>query len=64
MSYFSPLKIHLTLTMVLEIKQVTQVNLKSSTIIDFFYLALRSDFDDNQPTYKTQDIYNIKADLR
>ena len=57
-------KIHLTPTIVSEIERATRVNLKLSAIVDSLRLAQRSDFDDNQPTYKTKDIYNVKADLR
>lgn len=57
-------KIHLTPTIVSEIERATQVNLKPSAIVDSLRLAQGSDFDNNQPTYKTKDIYNVKADLR
>lgn len=40
------------------------MNLKPAAIIDFLRLVQRSNFDDNQPTYKTKNIYNIKVDLR
>ena len=57
-------KIYLTSTIVSEIEQVIQVNLKPSAIVNSLRLAQGSEFDDNQPTYKTRDIYNVKTDLR
>lgn len=57
-------KLHLTPAITSEIERATQVNLKPAAIVDSLRLAQGSNFDDNQPTYKTKDIYNVKADLR
>ena len=62
--YPSLCKLHLISTIISEIKWATKVNLKLAAIFDSLQLAQRSNFDDNQPSYKTKDINNIKADLR
>lgn len=45
-----------------EIERAIQVKLKPVAIVDSLRLAQGWDFDNNQPTYKTKDIYNVKAD--
>lgn len=57
-------KLQLTPTITSEIERATQVNLKPAAIVDSLRLAQGKDFDDNEPTYKTKDIYNVKAELR
>lgn len=47
-----------------EIERGTQVNLKPGAIVDSLRLGQGKNFNDNEPTYKTKDIYNIKAELR
>lgn len=57
-------KLHLTPAITSEIERGTQVNLKPGAIVDSLRLAQGENFDDNEPTYKTKDIYNVKAELR
>lgn len=51
------------LTITSKIKQATQVNLKPVTIVDSLCLAQKKDFNNNEPTYKTKDISNVKLEL-
>lgn len=63
-SYLLLWKLHFTPTITSEIEQTTRVNFKPAAIVDFLWLAQGSDFDNNQPTYKIKDIYNVRADLQ
>ena len=40
------------------------MNIKPAAIVDLLWLAQGMDFDDNEPTYKAKDIYNVKVELR
>lgn len=62
-SYLSLCKLQLTPIITFKIEQVTQVILKLATIVKSLHFAQGKNFDDNKPTYKTKDIYNIKANL-
>lgn len=57
-------ELKLTPAIASKIKRVTQVNPKLAVIIDSLCLAQGKDFDNNEPTYKTKDIYNMKAKLQ
>ena len=57
-------KLHITPTITSEIERGTQVNLRPGAIIDSLRLSQGENFNDDEPTYKTKDIYNIKAELR
>lgn len=57
-------KLHLTSAIISEIERGTQVNLKPGAIVHLLRLAQGENFNDNEPTYKIKDIYNVKAELR
>ena len=57
-------KLHITPTIISKIEQRTQINLKPEAIIDLLRLSQGENFNNNKPTYKTKDIYNINARLR
>ena len=57
-------KLHLTPAITSEIERETQVNLKPGAIVDSLQLAQGENFNDNEPIYKTKDIYNVKAELQ
>ena len=42
----------------------TQVNLRLRAMIDSLRLSQGENFNDDEPTYKIKDIYNIKAELQ
>lgn len=62
-SHLSFRKLHLTPAITSEIERGTQVNLKLGAIVDSLRSAQEENFDDNELTYKTKDIYNVKAKL-
>ena len=62
-SHLSFCKIYFITTIILKINKVIQVNLKSLAIVDSLRVVQGSYFDNNQPIYKTKDIYNMKADF-
>lgn len=47
-----------------EVERATKVNIKPVAIVESQRLGQGEGFDDNEPTYKTKDIYNVKAEIR
>lgn len=46
-----------------QVKNATKANIKLAVIVESLYLGQKKDFDDNKPTYKIKDIYNVKAKI-
>lgn len=57
-------KLNLTPAITSEVERATQFSMKPAAIVASLRLAQRENFDDNEPTYKTKDIYNVRAKLR
>lgn len=43
--------------------EATQANMKPATIVDLLSLAQKRDFDDNESTYKTKDVFILNQSL-
>lgn len=56
-------KLNFILAITSKIKRATKVNIKLAVIVNSQYLGQGDGFDNNKPTYKTQNIYNIKAKI-
>lgn len=63
-SHLSLQKLHMIPAITLEIEWGTQINLQPGAIIDLLRLGQGENFNNNEPMYKTKDIYNIKAELQ
>lgn len=56
-------KLNFTPAITSEVKRATKVNIKPAAIVESLLLGQREGFDNNKPTYKTKDIYNVKAEI-
>lgn len=57
-------RLNLTPAITSEVERATQLSMKPAAIVASLRLAQRENLDDNEPTYKTKDIYNVRAKLR
>ena len=63
-SHLSLCKLNFTPAITSEVERATKVNIKPAAIMESQGLGQGEGFNNNEPTYKTKDIYNVKAEIR